>query len=263
MQKVGADLMKSALGEPKKAFLVVHKQEAFDSSGGDASVDVRAARALFLRDETDVSGAELSRAFGGGDKVHVMQVQYNPHSIDFTANAEPIPASKLQQNIVSNIPAQYMRSPAVVMSVDLVFDAVNVKDSFMADKGNITGLGGAVTSVGSAVRRGPGQVYSVRPQTNALLAAALRQSTNHVTFYWAGMTFSGIVTQAQARYTMFSVSGQPVRSVVKLVIEQKMDGDDSLYWEQAFDKCFGDADAGGDYGGQSVGQYAGNLLNLG
>jgi hypothetical protein len=140
---------------------------------------------------------------------------------------------------------------------------VNVKDSFMADKGDIANLGGAVTSASSAVQRGMGKVYSVRPQTNALLAATLRQTTNHVTFYWAGVAFNGIVTQAQARYTMFSVSGQPVRSVVKVVIEQKMGGVDSIYWVQAFDKCFGDANAGGEYGGQSVGQYAGNLLNLG
>jgi hypothetical protein len=266
LKNASKDLLRSALGEPKKAFLVIHRQESFDlrKTNSAKSIDVIAAKALLLRDEADMSGEAISKNFDGGDKVHVMQVQYNPKSIDFLANSEPIPMSKLQRNVVSDIPAQYMRPPSVSMSVELVFDAMNVKDSFMADKAAVSGsLGGVVTNTSALLRRNQDQVYSVRPQTNALLAAVLRQTTNHVTFYWSGMTFNGIVMQAQARYTMFSVSGQPVRSVVKFVIEQKMGESDDLYWVEAFDKCFGDANEGGDYGGQSAGQYVGNLLNLG
>ncbi|MDR1572686.1 MAG: hypothetical protein LBS24_00040 [Clostridiales Family XIII bacterium] len=260
---LGANVLGSVLGNPKKAFLVIHRQEAFETSGG-SSVSELAEKVLLLSANADMGGAEISQLLGGAAKAHVMQVQYNPSSIEFLANSEPIPVNRLQQNVVSNIPSQHTRPPSVSMSVELVFDAVNVKDSFMADKANITGgLGGVVTAGAGVVNRAKGAEYTVRPQTNALLAAVLRQTTNHVTFHWSGMTFNGIVTQAQARYTMFSVSGRPVRSVVRLVFEQKLNKVDEKYWENAFNKCFGDESADGVSGGRSLGQSAGNLLNLG
>jgi hypothetical protein len=87
--------------------------------------------------------------------------------------------------------------------------------------------------------------------------------TRNVTFCWSGLAFHGIVTETRAKYTMFSVSGRPVRSLVSIVIQQDLSGPDGSYWDKAFDKCFGDADAEGVFGGQSVGQSVGNILNLG
>jgi hypothetical protein len=270
IEKAGANLLGSVLGNPKKAFLVIHKSDdVFYSTKGDASVEVLAASVLASSDETAASapaGAGRNASAGAGRNVetHVMQVQYNPSSIDFMANAEPIPVNRLQQNVVSNIPSQFNLPPSVTMTVELVFDAVNAQDSFMADKANIAGgLGGAVTAASAVTKRLKGAEYTVQPQTNALLAAVMGRNTNDVSFHWSGMTFSGIVTQAQARYTMFSVSGRPVRSVVKLVIEQELTGVGKAYWESAFDKCFGEENDRGTFGGQSLGQNVGNLLNLG
>jgi hypothetical protein len=169
----------------------------------------------------------------------------------------------LQQNVVAEIPPQFTRPPSVVMSVQLVFDAVNVKDSFMADKFRLSvsdAIGGAVT----AVRVLRGKKFTVRPHTNALLYMLMRKESARVTFHWADMTFHGLVNEVHARYTMFSVSGEPVRSFVDLSITQRVTGNtENQYWEKAFDKCFGEQDTDGLFGGQQTGQSVGNMLNLG
>jgi hypothetical protein len=144
-----------------------------------------------------------------------------------------------------------------------VFDAVNVKDSFMADKFRLSAsdvLGAAVT----AGRELLGKTFTVRPHTNALLYMLMRKESSVVTFHWANMTFHGLVSEVHARYAMFSVSGEPVRSFVDLSIEQRVTGNtENQYWEKAFDKCFGDQDMPGIFGGQLKGQTVGNILNLG
>jgi hypothetical protein len=256
IKEFGGNLAASALGNPKKAFLVIHKGVG---DAGGVSVEKLAERALALSESVNPTGASIAGAFEGGDNAHVLQVQYNPSSLEFSANAETIPANRLQQNIVSDIPPQFNRPPSVSLSVQLVFDAVNVKDSFMADKFSLKPSD--LVAVPAAIRNRA--KYTVQPQTGALLAMLMRNSTRHVTFYWSGLTFNGIVTEAQARYTMFSVSGRPVRSFVRLRISQQLNGSaDEDYWTKAFDKCFGDEQTGGSFGGQSVGQNMGNLLNI-
>jgi hypothetical protein len=248
----------SALGNPKKAFLVIHK----DPDRTSASVAELAEKALSLSESVNPDSAAISGIFGAANS-HVLQVQYNPSSIGFRANSEPIPVNRLQQNVVAEIPPQFERPPSVAMSVQLVFDAVNVKDSFMADKFRLSAsdvLGGAAT----AVRELRGKTFTVRPHTNALLYMLMRKESSYVTFHWSNMTFHGLVSEVHARYAMFSVSGEPVRSFVDLSIVQCVEGaTENKYWEKAFDKCFGDQDTPGEFGGQLKGQYLGNMLNLG
>jgi hypothetical protein len=257
MQSAG-NAAASALGNPKKAFLVIQK----DAGRAPESVAELAEKALLLSESVNPDSAAISDIFGAANS-HVLQVQYNPSSIGFRANSEDIPVNRLQQNVVAEIPPQFTRPPSVVMSVQLVFDAMNVKDSFMADKFRLSAsdvLGGAAT----AVRELRGKTFTVRPHTNALLYMLMRKESSFVTFHWSNMTFYGLVSEVHARYAMFSVSGEPVRSFVDLSIVQRVEGATAnTYWEKAFDKCFGDQDAPGLFGGQSMGQSVGNMLNLG
>ncbi|MDR1247530.1 MAG: hypothetical protein LBK57_11015 [Clostridiales Family XIII bacterium] len=258
IKQIASNAAASVLGNPKKAFLVIHK----DISSTPESVAELAEKALRLSESVNPDSAAISGIFGAANS-HVLQVQYNPSAISFRANSEPIPVNRLQQNVVSEIPPQFTRPPSVVMSVQLVFDAVNVKDSFMADKFRLSAsdaIGGAAT----ALRVLSGKKFTVRPHTNALLYMLMRKESSFVTFRWSNMTFHGLVNEVHARYAMFSVSGEPVRSFVDLSIVQRVAGaTGNKYWEKAFDKCFGEQDVAGLFGGQSAGQYVGNMLNLG
>jgi hypothetical protein len=250
-------LSSSALGSVQKAMLVIHKET--DAQEVDSS-KVAADTADVLTNAVDSSGlgAVSKAASKASTKVHTMQVQYNPASLSIQANAESIPFTYLQQNIDSGVPNQSPRPPMVVLSVELIFDAVNPSDAFMMDKLRLS-AGSAVSDISGALQAKKGG-YTVQPHTNGLIAALMRPGTRVVTFRWADMAFTGQLIEVQAVYTMFSVSGKPVRSHVRMNIAQQVESSSDLkYWDQALDKAFSTSN---EIGGRSIASEWGNLLNL-
>ena len=248
-------LANSALGSVQKALLIIHKS---DASQIDSS-QVAAATENALLGAAAGMAATSAAMQGAGMNTSVMKVQYNPTSLSIQANAEAIPFTYLQQNIDSGVPNQSPRPPMVVLSVDLIFDAMNPKDAFMAEKFSLS-TGGIVSSVAGAAQAAKGG-YTVQPQTDGLIAALMRPSTRVVTFRWADMAFTGQLIEVQAEYTMFSVSGKPVRSKVRMNIAQQVESDaDIQYWDKVLDTTFS---GNGEAGGKDMGQKLGNLLNLG
>lgn len=252
---LGNTLATSALGSVQKALLVIHKLDAAEVNS--AQVAVSAANAL--QGAAAGMGATSAAMRGAGMQANVMQVQYNPTSLSIQANAEAIPFTYLQQNIDSGIPNQSPRPPMVVLSVDLIFDAMNPKDAFMAEKFSLS-TGGIVSSAAGVAQAAKGG-YTVQPQTDGLIAALMRPDTRVVTFRWADMAFTGQLIEVQAEYTMFSVSGKPIRSKVRMNIAQQVESDaDIQYWDKVLDTTFS---GNGEAGGKDMGQKLGNLLNLG
>ena len=245
----------SALGSVQKALLIIHKEDASQISS--AQVAVTTANAL--RNAASGLSATSAALRQRGLQTSVMQVQYNPTSLSIQANAETIPFTYLQQNIDSGIPNQSPRPPMVVLSVELVFDAMNPKDAFMAEKFSLS-AGGAVSSIAGAAKAAQGG-YTVQPQTDGLLAALMRPNTRVVTFRWADMAFTGQLIEVQAEYTMFSVSGKPIRSKVRMNIAQQVESNADLqYWDQVLNRRFEESNT---VDGKSAAQTMGNLLNLG
>lgn len=249
-------LANSALGSVQKALLVIHK--AKDASELDSANVAAAAERALAGSASTIGGTGL--ALSAGDmNTSVMQVQYNPASLTIQANAESIPFTYLQQNVDDGIPNQSSRPPMVVLSVQLVFDAMNPKDAFMAEKFTSISTGGIVSSVQGAAQEKYGG-YTVQPQTNGLVAALLRPHTRVVTFRWADMAFTGHLVEVQAEYTMFSVSGKPIRSTVQMNIAQQVESSaDIQYWNKALDKAIADKEL---EKGKGYDQSLGNLLNL-
>lgn len=164
-----------------------------------------------------------------------LTLQYNPSSISFIANAQSVPFQYLQQNLDQGIPNMNTRPPSVVMSVDLVFDDMNVTDAYSGEMFTVNSIGDVITTVAAIAT-----THSVQPQTNGLIAAVMGELTRTVTFRWADMSFRGELSEIRARYTMFSVSGKPVRSVVTMSITQQVSTDaENQEWNDAFDTAFG------------------------
>lgn len=245
--KVAGDV----LGNPKKAVLLLYQPPAKNAAAGKVSNLAAAA----------LTGGSGGQAGGGGVGTSKrLEVQYNPASLSLQANAEPIPFSYLLKNVDNGVPNQQIRPPAIALSVELVFDDTNLKDAFMAEKFRLS-VGDAVTAGAGIVQSARGG-YTVQPQTNALVAMLMRDATRLVTFQWADLSFTGEVCQVQAKYTMFSVSGKPIRSTVQLVILQRIATRAGFaYWDKAFDACFSDR-LGGSGGSKSAVEKAGNLINV-
>lgn len=252
----------SLLGTNKKAVLLLHDLQSSSASsllGG--SVNSLTKKVLSGANSIGASAfstAANALAGGGGS----LEVQYNPSSLSINANAHAVPFSYLLKNTDNGIPNQDLRPPSITLRVQLVFDDMNVKDAFMADKFRVTSVGDVISTASALAQNIAGNGYSVQPETNALLAMLMRESTRMVTFQWADMSFTGEVCQVQARYTMFSVSGQPIRSVVDLVIIQAITSSgDISQWENAFDKSFASSLSASSTG-KSTTQKLGNLINI-
>ncbi len=252
VKTMATDAGKSALGIVEKAKLILHTVDSPE-----------------LNDD-DFMGQTMSILFGDSPSLpspsvgtHILEVQYNPASISLQANAQPVPFQYLQSNIDSGIPAQNMRDPSVVLTVDLYFDDMNTKDAFMIDKLRLS-AGDIVTAGAGIARAIKGKSYSVMPQTNGIIAALIRDETRTVTFKWSDMSFTGELSEVSANYTMFSVSGRPVRSCVNLRITQQVSASgDTSYWTRAFDGAFGSSADAASSGGRSFADRYGNLLNIG
>ena len=254
----------SLLGTAKKALLIIHTRSSAASSGGSSGsggIASRAASALTNAARVAAGSSAAAAASAAGANSLTLEVQYNPSTISINANANNVPFQYLQQNLDNGIPNQNTRPPSIVLAVDLIFDAVNNKDAFMMDKFRLSA--GDVVSAVSAVSTAKNGGYTVQPQTNGLVAALMRESTRNVTFQWADLSFTGEVSEVQARYTMFSVSGKPIRSVVRLNIVQQVTGSSAATaWNRAFDKAFGNQDVSTSTGGKSALSQLSNLLNF-
>ena len=252
----------SLLGSAKKALLIIRTKSGSASAGGSpGGVAAKAASALTNAARVAPGTSAAAAATAAGANSLTLEVQYNPSTISINANANNVPFQYLQQNLDNGIPNQNTRPPSIVLAVDLIFDAVNNKDAFMMDKFRLSA--GDVVSAVSAVSTAKNGGYTVQPQTNGLVAALMRESTRNVTFQWADLSFTGEVSEVQARYTMFSVSGKPVRSVVRLNIVQQVTGSSAAAaWNRAFDKAFGNQDVSTSTGGKSALSQLSNLLNI-
>lgn len=251
-----ADIGRSIIGSPKKAILIFGQvltdsdlSSVSKAAKSSANVAEKTKQCLESGASTVTGGAELSPP-------QVLEVQYNPASIQFSANAQSVRVNGLQNNVDNSVINQITRPPSVSMQVDLIFDDVNVKDAFMSEKFRLS-AGDIVADVAAVANAFMGG-YSVQKQSNGLLSATHHETNRFVTFQWADMVFSGELMSVEVKYTMFSVSGRPIRSVVTLRIMQMIASTaDSRTWNQKkFDECFNNKQ------NRSIGQAVGNLLNI-
>lgn len=259
---VGSFLQKAdhlLTGNPKKAKLTIQNRPSSSGISGLGNLDVVPGAQNALGGITSTLGAVA------GITTRSLEVHYNPSSILISANAQPTNVSYLLKNMDEGVPRQQSRPPSLTMSVDLIFDDTNIKDAFMSEKFKLLSMtesvSGLISSGSSLVRTITGNQYSVQAQTNGLIALLMRKETRCVSFEWANFSFSGEVNQVQARYTMFSTSGRPIRSTVTLIIIQTFDAiSDREKWNNAFDQKFKSNLL--EAGNRSVGQKVGNILNI-
>lgn len=253
-------ILDNITGKLEKAILVIHGNDTgkVEMSSKDVVELARAALLVQAIPGAIPNGQGLPISASQIGQPQVLQVQYNPASLELQGNADTIPYIQMQQNIDAGVPNQKERPPMVALTVELYFDAMNPQDAFMFDKLRLS-VGAVVNAVKRAGKMETGG-YTVQHQTNGLLATVLRPETRLVTFAWGDLAFTGVLFEMQADYTMFSPSGRPVRSKVRLNIAQQVDANvDAVYWDKALDKVFNED---GVRTAMDATQKNGNLLNL-
>lgn len=198
----------------------------------------------------------------------VFTVQFNPNRLTLSGYGGGMyqktnygtagNANKQQRNNgISFEPAKVR----LMMNVTLIFDQVSVKDAFMADK--IAASPTSIATGGGTLAKETitGQEYSVQPIIEGFIGMLRQERTRFVTFCWGSMQYEGIVNNLETSYTMFNLTGQPVRGEVQMsmvLVDEEVGPNNMGIWKQHYEEAFG----GGNVSYRDKTQYVGNLINL-
>jgi len=189
-------------------------------------------------------------------------VQFNPSSLRLSGHSGGM-ANMLDYHEGNNNEATYGSVVTTVsLSVELLFDSMDPQDAFAGDKTNL-----APTNVAKGVANAflsKKKKKTVQRQVEGFIGALRNEHTRLITFNWGDFCYSGVLRNVNAEYTMFNVTGEPVRAIVALSI---MCADASLWpnslavWQERYKQSF-------NKGSESFSktttfeQKAGSLLNL-
>lgn len=201
-----------------------------------------------------------------------IQLQYNPSSIQLhTMKGEILNRSPGGSS--ENMFQQWTVPVQSTMSVELIFDDMNVMDAFNLE--NIVSVSG-VRDLGKQLytSRGASEGFTVRPLVEAIVGAMAAAESRQVIFVWNRMAFDGALVGVNTAYTMFNRKGEPIRARVGIQIFQqnvskKQEGETQIevkhnieYWEKAYDNLFTSNYLGGGSNALEHINKASNLINL-
>lgn len=253
------DLKSSVFGNIPKAVLCVKKIKETDKLSPDSLKSIEAGMKNIARKMSTVTGGKA-----GDSGYFKLQVQYNPSSISFYSQAGEHTMQGpgeigFSQQIQICLPAQ------TTMQVELIFDAVNLEDAFMAEKLRLS-AGDALAAGIAVYKTAKKQYYSVQTQVDGILALVTQVLTRQVVFNWSTMSFYGELTGVAAKYTMFSPSGRPIRASVTLSIRSGGTAEDGSanvnFSDEEFDRIFGKAGVDMKIDAKSNMQKLSNLTNI-
>ncbi|MEG1460458.1 MAG: hypothetical protein RSC51_03640 [Oscillospiraceae bacterium] len=225
---------------------------AVDKAAGAAANAVKAGAGAVAG---AVPGA-VPGASKGGSQQKTFLVHFNPSQLEIYATNLPErkPDATGKEPMVDN-----QTKAKLMLTTTLYFDEVNVYDSFMWEKFTAGATAQGAKNIAAGVMSAMGKkVWSVQDEVEGLVAALRNPYTRNVCFRWADFSFTGQLNNITAKYTMFSVSGRPVRAQVLMRIQHEMDPEFMQSWYTNFDKVFGGASSSL---GSKV-QGLGSLVNL-
>lgn len=175
---------------------------------------------------------------------HALKVHFNPSSLHFSTNA-----GTYQHNVMSpegtEQSNQTINPPETELSVELVFDNVDIRDAFMFEGVKNPSVMGEIKDKVRSLGGGSG--YSLQDEIEGIIGLVTSARTRRVEFDWGELMFAGEVNSINASYTMFNPKGEPIRAKVSLTITEQapidkkgkpLKNDLDTRWEKSFDKIF-------------------------
>ena len=260
------NLGSSITGNINKAMIYVKKS---NSTTGYSNVELKnklleASNNSLLRNPTKAykTAGDLAGS-NNVDGYHVMQVKYNPSSIKYSTQSNPMLHHGLGGK--GNAQLTYLVDSArTVMEVELIFDDVNIQDAFMWEKFSIS-TGSVISDISGGIKAVQGKEYSVKDQIDGLMSLINQSESRNIVFFWSSMAFAGAVIGVSASYTMFNPTGNPVRGKVTLKIMQSDNVEnktDKQYWDGAYNGLFYDFSKDNPSDDSKMLDKIGNILNI-
>lgn len=180
-------------------------------------------------------------ALAGSNDYIPMKVQYNPSSMNFSGRAGEIRNESAGGSNEGSF-QRYNAPEETILSMELMFDDVNVMDAFMVNS-SVASVQGIGDVAGQLINAGLGKEYSVQDISEVFVAAMLNSYTRMVGFVWNKTIFWGELTSVNVQFTMFNKKGNPIRSKVYIQIRQDKKNGETRYateknWEKAYENMF-------------------------
>ncbi len=250
---------------------VIRVMSATPMESGEASLLVKNISASALRRAENVLTEGISAAVKRPAPVFpemVFTVQFNPGKLRLSGHGGGLyqktnygVSTKGGEEKGSGSVSFEKAKARIEMQVPLIFDQTVNTDAFFFDK-FLFSPSNVVKGVVQAGMKAAGKLnYSVQPVVEAFIAMLRQESTRYVEFCWGTLVYRGIVNRISASYTMFSVSGQPVRATVELsmvLADEGVSESNMGDWQKHYEAAF----TGGSFSLVSASQKAGSLLNF-
>ncbi len=194
--------------------------------------------------DKEVLTDEMLQIIAGGKKKYFV-VQFNPNTLQISGHSGGyVKKTDYSKGRDRGRSVGYEKGNTTIqMSVRLFFDSCDPQDAFMSDKVNMSPTALA-TGAAKAIQTGMGKKKtSVQIQVEAFIAALRNQYTRLITFHWGNFTYSGSLRSVRTTYTMFNVTGEPVRAYVDLSImcadDQELSTASLAIWQARYKQAFG------------------------
>jgi len=194
-------------------------------------------------------------------KKKIFTVQFNPSTLRLSGHSGG-PASTT--NFSTENAKEVKRKPvdaSISMSVELLFDSMDPKDAFMNDKIDVSPTGFLTGMADMGLTMGQKKKKTVQRQVEGFIGALRNENTRLITFNWGKLCYSGVLRRVGAEYTMFNVTGEPVRAKVGLTImcaDVKEWPNSVAVWQERYKNSY----LGGSESGVKASQKLGSLLNF-
>jgi hypothetical protein len=172
-------------------------------------------------------------ASGSVDKI--FRVQYNPSELEVNAIApvkEKKDARAEGSNAASGSIAEAPVAGKLELSATLWFDKMKPANAFMMGKD--MSLAGGVRGAVNMLQ----DEDSVQTEVEGFIAVMRNPLTQIITLHWADFSFTGALISVSAQYTMFSISGLPVRAKVSIRVRQETNEEHMQGFFADFDEAF-------------------------
>ena len=238
-------------GRIEKALLVVHDYSNLAKNlGQDGKPAEQAGGSNTGTDTASILKGNPPPTYPSSEERY-FRVRFNPSELAMNSSTNVARHIDVQ---TKKMVVDKEKRPSITLSVPLYFDDVKVWDAFLWDRFH------RPENVALAAKESKDNVcHSVQGEVEALIAALQDPNTRSISFRWANFYFIGQLSSIQAKYTMFSPSGQPIRAQVLLRINHEVDNDMMKEWFDSYNKVFPtDGEVSLALGGQNVG----TILNL-
>ena len=188
-------------------------------------------------------------------------VKFNPNSIRFSGHSGGH-RTTMDYMTENDDELKYKKvDTAISMTVDLLFDSMDTKDAFMGDKLDMSPTGFVTGAVDAGITAFTNKKKTVQREVEGFIAALRNENTRLITFNWGEMCYSGVLRRVSVEYSMFNVTGEPVRAIVGLSImcaDAKQWRNSLAVWQERYKEAF----EPGNESFVKTSQKMGNLLNF-